>query len=93
MLLAVTLEQHLLLQVARVFAERHDRWPTADELARDADVAHPIVWAELKVLARLGCVAWRKTVEVVREPDGFFLPLNADHPFGASAPHTGAFSP
>lgn len=72
---AVTREQALLVEVARSWRRHYGEWPTAAELAVEAEITQPHVWADLKTLERLGVVRWRRRVEVVRAPDGVvFMP-------------------
>jgi len=72
-LLAVTAPQASLLTVARGYETKFGVWPTAAELACAAFVKLPEVWADLRVLQRLGCVEWGKTVRVVRVADGVVM--------------------
>lgn len=84
---AATELQHTLVAAALAFHIRRARWPSATELAVAADVDRPSVWTELKVLTRLGLVAWRKVVEVLRAPDGvFFLPKTTERACEPAAP-------
>jgi hypothetical protein len=68
--IGATAEQCELARAATCYRREHGRWPTARELALYADVGAPTVWAALKVLGRLGVVAWGRRVEVLRQPDG-----------------------
>jgi predicted transcriptional regulator len=77
-LVAVSPEQHHLLRTAETFRNDRQRWPTSYELAAFADRMPVEVWRDLRILERLGCVRWMKTVAVVRRPDGFFLALNTE---------------
>jgi hypothetical protein len=70
---AATGAQLLLVASALDFFAARRGWPTAIELARWAGVDFPSVWADLRVLARLGCVSWGRKVSVVRQPDGLFI--------------------
>lgn len=69
-LVAVTPGQLSLLVALRGFRAELGTWPTSWQLATAADVAKPAAWADLKSLERLGCVTWRKFVELTRWPDG-----------------------
>ncbi len=76
-LLGVSEEQAALLHTAGQYEKTFGAWPTAAELACAAFVALPVVWQHLRVLRRLGCVLWTKSVQVVREPDGVVREVRA----------------
>lgn len=66
----VSSTQLAIVRAAVAFEFESGRWPSARELAAYADIAAPVLWAELKKLGALGCVAWTKIVKVARMPDG-----------------------
>lgn len=84
---AVTPQQHRLVRVARMLADR----PTARVLAIAADIDFPTTCAELKILARLGVVEWGETVRVVREPDGLFFVPRCDNGLRDAEPEAVSF--
>lgn len=72
-LIAVSESQRALLSTIYALESLRGRWPTFRELQEIVVIASSPLSRALQMLEALGLIVWRKTIEVVRGPDGLFF--------------------